>query len=252
MHDTRWEMEMRDYQHRIYRSLITDDKLESFRVVVKETDLLVRAQRPLERETRDLVLKHRVPLERYAEDHPDFVESLTPLSDDDLAPPIVRTMIEASQKAGVGPMAAVAGAVAEYVGRDLLSYSKEVMIENGGDIFISTTYPLTVAIFAGPSPLSGKLGVRIDSPRTPMAVCTSSGSVGHSISFGSSDAVVVISESAALADATATTIGNAVSKKEDVVSAIHLAGNIQGVLGVVVILDDHMGVWGTVELVGLG
>jgi ApbE superfamily uncharacterized protein (UPF0280 family) len=240
------------YEHRSYRGLVCKGKLESFRVVVKETDLLVRAEKPLERETRDLVLKHRMPLERYAEDHPDFLESLTPFANDHLAPPIVRTMIKATRKAGVGPMAAVAGAVAEYVGKDLLNYSKEVMIENGGDIFIRTTFPLTVAIFAGPSPLSGKLGVRIDSPEKPVAVCTSSGTVGHSLSLGTADAVVVISESAALADAAATAIGNAVSKKGDIPSAIRLGENIEGVLGVIAILDDQMGVWGKVELVGLG
>ncbi|NVM56699.1 MAG: UPF0280 family protein [Desulfobacterales bacterium] len=240
------------YKNRTYRSLVSNKKLQTFRVVVKETDLLVRAERPLQRETRDLVLKHRMSLERYIEDHPGFVDRLAPLPHDrPLAPPIVRTMIEAGQKAGVGPMAAVAGAVAEHVGRDLLTYSKEVIIENGGDIFIRTTFPLVVAIFAGDSPLSSKLGVRIDSPGTPVAVCTSSGTVGHSLSFGRADAVAVISESAALADAAATAIGNAVSNKADIASAIHLGENIQGVVGIVVILDDKMGLWGKVELVRL-
>ena len=239
------------YEDRTYRSLVSGDKLESFRVVVKETDLLVRTKTLLERETRDLVLKHRMPLERYIDDHPEFLDSLTPTADDRLAPPIVRTMIRAGHKAGVGPMAAVAGAVAEYVGRDLSSHSKEVIIENGGDVFIRTTSPLVVAILAGASPLSGKLGVRIDSPASPIAVCTSSGTVGHSLSLGRADAAVVMSESAALADAAATAVGNAVSSKADIASATHLGENIQGVLGIVVILGDQMGVWGNVELVRL-
>lgn len=149
-------------------------------------------------------------------------------------------------------MGAVAGAVAEYVGRDLLAYSEEVIIENGGDIFIRTTFPLTVAILAGGSPLSGKLGVRIDSPESPVGVCTSSGTVGHSLSLGRADAAVVISASAALADAAATAIGNRVSDKADIASATHLGENIDGVLGVAVILDDKMGAWGQVELVRLG
>lgn len=213
---------------------------------------MVRAERALQDETRDLVLKHRMALERYIGDHPDFVDRLTPYPRDPLAPPIVKAMMEAGRKAGVGPMGAVAGAVAEYVGRDLLAHSEEVIIENGGDIFIRTTFPLTVAILAGGSPLSGKLGVRIDSPESPVGVCTSSGTVGHSLSLGRADAAIVISASAALADAAATAIGNRVSDKADIASAIHLGENIDGVLGVAVIVDDKMGAWGQVELVRLG
>jgi ApbE superfamily uncharacterized protein (UPF0280 family) len=239
------------HENRSYRSLVSNNKLESFRVVVKETDLLVRAQRPLERESRDLILKHRMPLERYIENHPEFVHLLTPFPYDPVAPPIVKTMVEAGQKAGVGPMGAVAGALAEFVGRDLLNFSREVIVENGGDVFVKTSFPVTVAILAGHSPLSGKVGVRVDSAQTPVAVCTSSGTVGHSLSFGRADAAVVISESAALADAAATAIGNAVSNKADIPAAIQVGENIQGVLGVVVIVDDKMGVWGEVELVRL-
>ena len=240
------------HEKRTYRSLVSKDKLQAFHVVVKETDLLVRAHRPLQDETRDLVLKHRMPLERYIGDHPEFVDRLTPFPYDPVAPPIVKTMIEASHKVGVGPMGAVAGAVAEYVGRDLLSYSEEVIIENGGDIFIRTTFPLTVAILAGRSPLSGKLGVRIDSRGTPAAVCTSSGTVGHSLSFGMADAAVAISGSAALADAAATAIGNAVSNKADFTSAIEVGKAIPGVVGIVVIMDDRIAAWGETELVRLG
>lgn len=243
---------MNPNQDRTYRSFVSEHKLETFRVIVKETDLMVRAERALQDETRDLVLKHRMALERYIGDHPDFVDRLTPYPRDPLAPPIVKAMMEAGRKAGVGPMGAVAGAVAEYVGRDLLAYSEEVIIENGGDIFIRTTFPLTVAILAGRSPLSGKLGVRIDSPESPVGVCTSSGTVGHSLSLGRADAAIVISASAALADAAATAIGNRVSDKADIASAIHLGENIDGVLGVAVILDDKMGAWGQVELVRLG
>jgi ApbE superfamily uncharacterized protein (UPF0280 family) len=239
-------------QDRTYRSFVSEHKLETFRVIVKETDLMVRAERALQDETRDLVLKHRMALERYIGDHPDFVDRLTPYPRDPLAPPIVKAMMEAGRKAGVGPMGAVAGAVAEYVGRDLLAYSEEVIIENGGDIFIRTTFPLTVAILAGGSPLSGKLGVRIDSPESPVGVCTSSGTVGQSLSLGRADAAIVISASAALADAAATAIGNRVSDKADIASAIHLGENIDGVLGVAVIVDDKMGAWGQVELVRLG
>lgn len=239
----------RSYQNRTYRSLVSDKKLASFRVVVKETDLLVRADRSLETVTRDLVLKHRIPLERYLEQHPEVVHRMIPLPQDRLASPIVRTMIEAGRKAGVGPMAAVAGAIAEYVGRDLSAHSKDVIVENGGDIFIRTGFPLVAAIFAGKSPLSSKLGVRIDSPDHPVAVCTSSGTLGHSISLGGADAAVVISGSAALGDAAATAIGNKVSGKNHIKPAIEFGKRIEGVLGIVVILDKEIGFWGEVDLI---
>ena len=240
---------MKSYEHRTYRSLISDKKLASFRVVVNETDLLVRADRPLETQTRDLILRHRIPLERYIEQHPEFVHRMIPLSHDRLASPIIRTMITAGQKAGVGPMAAVAGAIAEYVGRDLLAHSKDVIVENGGDIFIRTGFPLVAAIFAGKSSLSSKLGVRIDSPGRPVAVCTSSGTLGHSLSLGRADAAVVISESAALGDAAATSIANKVSGRQDIEPAIEFGKKIEGVLGIVVVLDKEIGFGGEVELV---
>ena len=239
------------YKNRTYRSLVSCKKLASFRVVVKETDLLVRADRLLEIETRNLVLRHRIPLERYLEQHPEFVHGLIPFPQDHLAPPIVKAMISAGQKAGVGPMAAVAGTIAEYVGRDLLSHTKNVIIENGGDIYIRTDFPLVAAVYAGKSPLSGELGVQINSPGRPVAVCTSSGTLGHSISLGKADAAVVISQSAGLADAAATAIGNQVSGKDDIKRGIGFGKRIAGVLGIVVIAGKDIGFWGDVELVKL-
>jgi ApbE superfamily uncharacterized protein (UPF0280 family) len=235
-------------QNRTYRSLISDTKLASFRVVVKETDLLVRANRPLEDETIGLIVKHRAPLERYIERNPGFVQQLTPVPQDRLAPPIVKAMISAADKAGVGPMASVAGAIAEFVGRDLLGHSEDVIIENGGDVFMMTGFPLVAAVYAGKSPLSGKIGVRIEPSGEPVAVCTSSGTLGHSLSLGRADAALVISGSATLADAAATAIGNRVQSKGDINPAIDFGKEIQGVEGIVVILGKEIGLWGNLDL----
>ena len=120
---------MPSYEERDYRSLVANDRLESFRAVVKETDLLIRAEKAFIKETQDLILKHRLPLERYAADHPDFVQSLTPISFDKFAPPIVQAMLLAGQNAGVGPMASVAGALAEQVGKDLMEYSERLLLK---------------------------------------------------------------------------------------------------------------------------
>jgi len=161
-------------------------------------------------------------------------------------------MVEAARACGVGPMAAVAGAVAEAVGRALLAENQQVIVENGGDIFLQTKTPRVAAIYAGASPLSGKVGVRISRVGQPLGVCTSSGTVGHSLSFGKADAAIVLAESAALADAAATALGNRVQTADDIDPALVWLRGIEGALGGAVVVGDKLGAWGEVELVRLG
>jgi ApbE superfamily uncharacterized protein (UPF0280 family) len=157
-------------------------------------------------------------------------------------------MCEAAQKASVGPMAAVAGAIAEMTGYELLKYSDEVIVENGGDIFIKTGTARKIGIYAGNSPLSEKLALRILPEQTPAGVCTSSGTVGHSLSFGKADAVVIISRDTFLADAVATSTGNKVKTTDDIEYALNYASKIAGILGTVIIIGDKIGAWGDIEL----
>jgi len=240
------------YEERTYRNLIKTDDLVKFEVIVKETDLLVRAERDLSNETREFVLKYRRQIEAYIEMNPEFQRSLIPLKEDPYAPEIVREMIQTSQLAQVGPMAAVAGAMAESVSKDLLKLSKEVIVENGGDIFLATSRERTIGIFAGDSPLSLKIGIVIGPEDFPLGVCTSSGTVGHSLSFGKADAVSVLSKSAALADAAATAIGNIVKEKKDIELGLERGKEIEGVLGMLIIVGEKMGVWGKIKLFRLG
>lgn len=234
---------------REYRNLISAKDLVTFRVTVQETDLFVMAERTLERETRDAVVRHRHSIEAYIGSHPQFRESLVPLEDDPRAPKIVREMLLSSRKCGVGPMASVAGALSQFVGEALLNYSKEVIIENGGDIYLNSSKKRRVAIFAGSSPLSLKMGIIISPHKTPVGVCTSSGTVGHSRSFGKADAVCIASGSPILADAAATAAGNCVKSEKDIEKGLNLAQNIENVTGAVVIVGDVFGVWGDIELV---
>ncbi len=239
------------HQERTYRNLAGVDSLVSFNVVVQETDLLIHASTALENIARDMVLKERGFIENYIEIYPEFRKTLVPWQIDKPAPVIVSEMICAGKKAGVGPMAAVAGAVAEQVGKALLSYSDEVVVENGGDVFIKTAKPLKVGIFAADSPLSLKMGLLIDSRKKPAAVCTSSGTVGHSFSFGKADAVSVVSDSCSLADAAATSVGNLIKTKKDIGKAIEFGKKIEGVTGIVIIIGDAAGFWGEIEVVSL-
>ena len=236
------------YQPRTYRHWIEGKDLVPFDVTVKETDLYIRAASNLQRKAHRLVLKYRHQLEGYIKLNPVFVTSLEPLPVPDYAPAIVRQMAEAARKAGVGPMAAVAGAIAECVGRELLDFSPEIIVENGGDIFIKTIRKRTVGVYAGDSPLTGKIGLEINAGDTPLGICTSSGKVGHSLSYGRSDAVVVLSASTALADAAATAIGNRVNQSADIDAAIEFGRNIDGLKGIVIVVGKSVGAWGDVKL----
>ena len=125
-----------------------------------------------------------------------------PLPEDPLAPPLLRTMLSAARLAGVGPMASVAGAIAQAVGAALKPHSSSIIVENGGDCYLDMDEETTVGIYAGPrSPFSGKIGIRLTADVFPLGICTSSGTVGHSLSFGKADAVTVTARDAALADA---------------------------------------------------
>jgi uncharacterized protein len=236
---------------RTYRHLVKT-RLKAMRVVVQETDLSVYADCDVSAAAKEAIVQQRGYIENYIRRHPEFASSLTPWPTDHLAPQIVREMIDAARDTQVGPMAAVAGAVAEQVGRSLRSSVDQVVIENGGDLYADTFQDLRVAVYAARSPLSMKIGLNIHADRMPLSVCTSSGTVGHSLSRGRADAVCVLSKSGALADAAATAIGNHVLSVEDIDPAIQWGRAIEGVMGILIILGEKMGVWGRIELVPLG
>src|SRR5450759_5010336 len=202
------------YEPRTYRTRMARPGLTGFRVAVKETDLWVLAARDFSPEVRDLVIQERQQLEAYIAGHPGFLTALTPWPTDRFAPPVVREMIEAAAAAGVGPMA-------------------------------------TVALFAGKSPLSHRVGLNLDPSLSPLGVCTSSASVGHSLSFGRADAASILAESAALADAAATALGNRVQGPDTIAPALEWAAALPDILGAIVIVGEKLGAWGRVELVPL-
>lgn len=246
----------KSYTDRGYRGLQGQGDLVSSFVRISETDLHILADRDVGEQAKEFVLRYRLQIESYIARHPEFLSALSPLPADNLAPPIVREMLRAGEAADVGPMAAVAGAISEYVGKELLAAGvQEVIVENGGDIFLHRKKDCTVAIFAGQSPLSYKVGVVVPKESRSAGVCTSSGTVGHSLSFGEADSVTVLASSTGLADAVATRLGNEVilarSGKVGIERALALARKFTGIDGVVVICGELMGAVGTVELVRL-
>lgn len=240
------------YEPRTYRTRMARPGLVGFQVAVKETDLWVLADLDLSREVRQVVVQERRQLEAYIAAHPDFLPALTPWPEDPFAPPVVREMIQAAQAVGVGPMAAVAGALAERVGRALDSRSAELIVENGGDLYLKVASPATVALFAGKSPLSQRVGLKIAPELSPLGVCTSSGTVGHSLSFGRADAACILAPNAALADAAASALGNRVQNARTIAAALDWVAQVPEILGAVVIVGDKLGAWGRVELIPLG
>ncbi|MTI81939.1 MAG: UPF0280 family protein [Firmicutes bacterium] len=241
------------YIERTYRQLHRQQDLKHFQVAEKETDLDIAILKEcyndqLIAQTKKLIKKFRQQLESYLKRDQKFKETLEPHKTLPHAPAIAREMAQAASEAGIGPMASVAGAFAQYVGKELLRYSDEVIVENGGDIFISTKVTRNIGVFAAQSPFSNRIALEILPEQTPIGICTSSGTVGHSLSFGKADAVVVLSASTLLADATATAAANMVENYEDLQQAVDFAIAIPGINGALVIKDDKMVAQGEIKL----
>jgi ApbE superfamily uncharacterized protein (UPF0280 family) len=236
------------YQPRTYRNWVKNSDLISFNVMVEETDCYISALTNLENKARKSVFKYRAILKKYIASHPLFLTTLEPIPVEQDAPAIIKAMAEAAQKASVGPMAAVAGAIADFAGQELARFSKELIIENGGDIYLKSARERLIGIYAGKSPLSGKIGVEVNGRGQPMGISTSSGTVGHSLSFGKADAVVVLAETAILSDAVATGLANLVLTPADIPLCLARAQQIAGVKGIVIIKDENAGFWGDLKL----
>ncbi|MFC1674856.1 UPF0280 family protein [Candidatus Omnitrophota bacterium] len=242
-------MKKNRYQKRFYRDWGGEKDLRSTRIVVKETDLQIFTDKAADKDfVRNKVSLYRRQIEEYISKERSFLTSLKPIPVELSAAPIVREMARQAKKAGVGPMAAVAGAIAQFLGKQLLKRGcREVIIENGGDIFLATKKTRRVAIFSGRSKLWQGLSLKINPADSPVGICTSSGKIGHSLSFGSADSVVILSRNAALADAAATACGNLINSKKDLQKAIDSARRIKGVRGAVLILKNNLITWGKVE-----
>ncbi|MEN6348441.1 MAG: UPF0280 family protein [Syntrophomonas sp.] len=242
------------YEKRYYRFLHEGGDLKYFHIKIKETDLAIGVDAENYTDSllslcRHEVIRLRKELENYIEIHPHFLVSFVPLELLPAAPEIAVRMGKAASLAGVGPMAAVAGAIAQAVGEILRKHVEEVMVENGGDIYIDSSKERIIAVFAGKSRFSYKIGIRVKTGESPLGICTSSGTVGPSFSFGRADAAVIKGFPTELADAVATRAGNLVKTEDDLIKAVEYAKNIKGVTGILLIKGEKMAAWGDIELV---
>lgn len=214
----------------------------------RQTDVLIKADSLKAIEVvKCSILRNRSALERYLARNPFFELSLEPVEIEEDAPRVVRLMAEAASLVGVGPMAAVAGALAQLAVEEAVAAgAKNVLVDNGGDVFIHGDQSYVVAIHAGTSPLSNKLALEIPPEKLPIAVCTSSATVGPSLSFGEADAATVLASSGALADAAATAVCNQTRGKPELAvrAGLERARKIPGVKAALVIYGAYLGNWG--------
>lgn len=242
-------MKTSKFQRRFYRDWIKEKGLHITQIIANETDIRVTTNKKVDKDfIVDKIRLCRMDIEKYINKDHRFMTALKPLTVESDAPLIIRVMAEEARKANVGPMATVAGAISESLGRDLLKQGyKDVIVENGGDIFIKTRKTRLIGIYSGRSKLWDNLCLKVKPKETPLGICTSSGTIGHSLSFGSADSVVILSKSVSLADAVAAATCNRIKSKQDLTSALDFARQIKGVLGVVIILKNNLVSWGKVE-----
>jgi ApbE superfamily uncharacterized protein (UPF0280 family) len=212
-------------------------------IVHKDAKLRVACPRAdlVERE----LLRQRELLEEYIRRQPEFLSALAPIRLLADAPEIARRMDAASQLTGVGPMAAVAGAMAEACARAALEAGAcEAIVENGGDLYASSPDPVVIGIYAGESKVSGRLAFEVPPEMMPLSLCSSSSTMGHSLSFGDCDLATIASKDAALADAAATLACNSVRSAADLDRVLSAVSRIPGILGLLLVKGDDLAICG--------
>ena len=219
------------------------------REIIKESDIFFKTDKAKAIRAAILIIQyHRVQLENYIANHPRFLKTLEPIRIEKDAPEVVSLMARAGEIASVGPMAAVAGALADLGVIQMVKIGAEVaIIENGGEVAGISNIPINLGIFAGDSPLSGKIGFRFEEADFPMGLGTSSGTVGHAFSFGEADAATVLTNDAALGDAAATAVANVVKGQDfekSVQNGLEVAETIEGVRGALIIRGKFAGLVG--------
>ena len=240
-----------DYTERSYRSRFSNDGRRWFCVKFLESDLWIGVdsgsyRASMEEDVYTFLVDLRRQMDAYLLMDPQYKSALTPYDAGLEAPNILKEMSRISHKTGIGPMSAVAGAVAKHVA-DFLG-TKEVIVENGGDIYAKATSDMDISVFAGQSPLSEKVGLHIPAAAFPCGICTSSGTVGPSLSLGRADAMMIVCQDVLLADSYATAMANRIKTVNDLQPVIEQIQNIPEILGALAVKDDKLAVCGLYEL----
>ena len=235
------------YEERFYRNKI----LSKFKIEVsfKESDLLICSDKEIAKEkAQGILVKYYKQIEEYITGNPLFLTSLSPLEIDQAAPPIIKEMLEASKVTGIGPFSSVAGAVAQYVGGELLNYCQELIIENGGDIFLKINQDKIIGVYLGQEFKINDLNLKIKKRSQAFGVASSSSTLGHSLNFGKADLVSVVAKNIIIADGFATAISNRIKKLEDVDKILAEAKDKLPIEGLLVAFGEKIFLWGNLEV----
>ena len=235
------------YEERFYRNkIISKFKME---VSFKESDLLICSDKEIAKEkAQNILVKYYEQIEGYAMKNPLFLTSLSPLEIDQTAPPIIKEMIESSKVTGIGPFSAVAGAVAQYVGGELLNHCRELIIENGGDIFLKINEDKIIGVYLGQEFKINNLNLKVKKRSQAFGVASSSSSLGHSLNFGKADLVSVVAKNIIIADGFATAISNRIKRIGDVDKILAEAREDLAIEGLLVAFGEKIFLWGDLEI----
>ena len=240
-----------EYKERSYRSRFSNDERRWFCVKFLESDLWIGVDNgsyraSMEQDVYTMLVDLRRRMDAYLLMDPAYKAALTPYDAGLEAPEILKEMSRISHRTGIGPMSAVAGAVAKHVA-DFMG-TKEVIVENGGDIYAKAASDMDISVFAGQSPLSEKVGLHIPAADFPLGICTSSGTVGPSLSLGRADAMMIVCKDVLLADSYATSFANRIQSANDLQPVIDRISNTPEILGALAVKDDRLAVCGEFEL----
>lgn len=214
--------------------------------VVEESDCtVVTNYEPAIKKAMTQLVQDRAILKFFVKNNPVWQNSFVPMHTKDPAP-IIELMEESAEICDVGPMAAVAGALADRMQMVMLEnkHVQVAVVEDGGEIAINSAEDIVIALYVLSNSLKAKLGFKFAGGSTAVGLGTSSGQFGHSISLGEADTATIFAKNAALADAAATKICNAV-KGEDheksILKGLDLADKIDGLYGVFITRGKFIG-----------
>ncbi len=244
-----------EYVSRLYRNNMGKGRFYSFTIQYKETDLWIGiSPEDYKPKIKDFAYKQvkelRDKMDAYLEEDKEYASALLPYMPAHQAPGIFYDMSAVAQKTGIGPMSAVAGAFAEFVGQSIICNFDvdEIVVENGGDVFIDVKRNITINVFAGESPISEKIGIDVPANYSPCGICTSAGKVGPSLSFGQAHAVMVACKDIKLADSWATAIGNKIKCADDINDIVNEYTGMPEIKSLIIVCDDKLGIGGELEL----
>jgi len=230
-----------------YRCCVKNKEKYAWMVSYYYTDILISSNKNIKDRIEKPLKKIYEILDICIKNEPYFLKSLSPIRIKPSFPPVIKEMCAKSAVFNVGPMAAVAGTVNEYLASNLQKYCDILIIENGGDTYVKAGRDINVGIYVKNPNFKDRIAIKINAKNMPCGLCSSSGTFGHSFSMGKCDLAVVLAKSAITADAAATAFANSISLEDDIPGRIDYFKRLEDIKGLLAIKNKRIGVWGAIE-----